>query len=339
MIWKGFKLKVNKQIILAIVFGQILSIFICGTAVSSGYLSQIDVAIPVTQSFLNYLLIAFTYGMFFTYQSAKDLSAIIKSRGYIYLIASLIDVEANYLIVKAYQYTNVTSVQLLDCLTIPTVFILSIFVFRIRYLCSHFIGVCLCIVGSIGLVLIDHFTKNSSVQGSYPLFGDLLVVVGAICYGTSNVLQDYMVKKYDRIEYLGFLGIFSSVISGIQILIIERSAIASAFSTNSHNMFFWLSMVGFALSMYLLYSLMPYVMQISSAVVTNLSLLTADIYALFVGIFLFGNSFHPLYFLTYITIMFGVGVYVCKSPVKRDDNEKLCDLFPCQTKPISIMEL
>lgn len=36
---------------------------------------------------------------------------ITKNRGWQYLLLAFVDVEANYLIVKAYQYTSVTSVQ------------------------------------------------------------------------------------------------------------------------------------------------------------------------------------------------------------------------------------
>ena len=35
------------------------------------------------------------------------------------------DVEANFLIVKAYEYTTITSVTLLDCFTVPCVVVLS----------------------------------------------------------------------------------------------------------------------------------------------------------------------------------------------------------------------
>ena len=42
-----------------------------------------------------------------------------------YFILALADVEGNFLLVKAYQYTTITSVQLLDCFTIPCVMVLA----------------------------------------------------------------------------------------------------------------------------------------------------------------------------------------------------------------------
>lgn len=44
---------------------------------------------------------------------------------YIYLLLAFLDVEANFLVTKAYQYTSITSVTLLDCFTIPAVMVLS----------------------------------------------------------------------------------------------------------------------------------------------------------------------------------------------------------------------
>ena len=44
---------------------------------------------------------------------------------------------------------------------------------------------------------------------------------------------------------------------------------------------------GFAVSQFLFYTITPQVMRFSSALVVNLSLLTADFYTLFFGIFMF----------------------------------------------------
>jgi solute carrier family 35 protein F1/2 len=48
---------------------------------------------------------------------------IFKERGWKYFVLGLIDVEANFLVVKAYQYTNLTSIQVymhhLSLITVP----------------------------------------------------------------------------------------------------------------------------------------------------------------------------------------------------------------------------
>ena len=45
----------------------------------------------------------------------------------------------------------------------------------------------------------------------------MLCLAGATLYGISNVGQEYVVRSFDRVEYLGMIGMFGSVINGIQL--------------------------------------------------------------------------------------------------------------------------
>ncbi len=65
------------------------------------------------QSFLNYVLLCLIYTTLLAcrQQGEQNILTVFKSRGWKYFILALIDVEANYLMVKAYHYTTVTSVQ------------------------------------------------------------------------------------------------------------------------------------------------------------------------------------------------------------------------------------
>lgn len=59
---------------------------------------------------------------------------------------------------------------------------------------------------------INYFTylgKNQAI-------GDILVLCGAIMYGISNVAQEFVVKNFSRVEFLGMLGFFGTIISAIQ---------------------------------------------------------------------------------------------------------------------------
>lgn len=49
--------------------------------------------------------------IFFLTTGEENLLAILKRRWWKYMILGIIDIEANYLVVKAYQYTTLTSVQ------------------------------------------------------------------------------------------------------------------------------------------------------------------------------------------------------------------------------------
>uniref|UniRef100_A0A8C5NJ91 Solute carrier family 35 member F2 n=1 Tax=Junco hyemalis TaxID=40217 RepID=A0A8C5NJ91_JUNHY len=140
-----------------VILGQMLSMFICGTAVTSQYLAdRFNVNTPMLQSFINYCLLLLVYTTTLVFRTGSDsLCQILKQRWWKYLIVGLADVEANYTIVKAYQYTNLTSVQLLDCFGIPVLMALSWFLLRARYKLIHFVAVAICLLGVATMVGAD----------------------------------------------------------------------------------------------------------------------------------------------------------------------------------------
>lgn len=71
---------------------------------------------------------------------------------------------------------------------------------------------------------------------------------------------------------------------------------------------------GFGIFLFLFYSITPHVMRFSSAVVVNLSLLSADVYTLFIGLFLFHYKFSVFYISALILIIVGVLIYNIRQP-------------------------
>jgi len=65
------------------------------------------------------------------------------------------------------------------------------------------------------LFVMFHLTAFNT--GSNTLIGDVLCLSGAALYGISNVAEEFLVKKFSRIEYLGMIGLFGSLISGVQL--------------------------------------------------------------------------------------------------------------------------
>ena len=49
------------------------------------------------------------------------------------------------------------------------------------------------------------------------MVGDVLVLCGSILYGLSNVCQEFLVKNFNIIEFLGMLGLSGTLVSGIQL--------------------------------------------------------------------------------------------------------------------------
>lgn len=60
---------------------------------------------------------------------------------------------------------------------------------------------------------------------------------------------------------------------------------------------------------------MPLVIKVTSATSVNLGILTADLYSLFFGLFLFGYTFSGLYILSFTVIMVGFILY-CSTPTR-----------------------
>ena len=100
-----------RKFLTILALGQLLSWLICGTGVFSQLLvTKYGIEIPTTQSFLNYLLLGFVYTTALAYHP-RDFKTRLKETGWKYFLLALCDVEANFLVVKAYQYTNLTSIQ------------------------------------------------------------------------------------------------------------------------------------------------------------------------------------------------------------------------------------
>nr|XP_014119471.2 solute carrier family 35 member F2 [Zonotrichia albicollis] len=299
-----------------VILGQMLSMFICGTAVTSQYLAdRFNVNTPMLQSFINYCLLLLVYTTTLVFRTGSDsLCQILKQRWWKYLIVGLADVEANYTIVKAYQYTNLTSVQLLDCFGIPALMALSWFLLRARYKLIHFVAVAICLLGVATMVGADILAGREEGEGSDVVIGDVLVLLAASLYAISNVGEEYIVKNLSRVEFLGMVGLFGTIISGLQLAIVEHKEIMKI----QWNWKIALLFTAFALCMFGLYNFMPVVIKITSATSVNLAILTSDLYSLFIGLYLFYYKFSGLYIVSFLIIMVGFTLYCAAPPATAE---------------------
>ncbi|EDO32166.1 predicted protein [Nematostella vectensis] len=298
----------SRRTLLIICFGQLMSLCLCGTSVFSQLLASTNgIETPTSQSFLNYILLMFAFTSQLVYDW-RHFVCVLKERGWKYFLLALTDVEANFLVVKAYQYTNLTSIQVLDCFALVTVLALSFIFLKVRYKWIHYGGIGVCLVGIACMVTADYFGSRNYGPGTNQVIGDILVLSGSVLYGVSNVAQEFVVKKFSKIEFLGMLGLFGSVISGIQVAILERHALEGV--TWSYDVVLYF--LGFAVVLFLFYALIPNLMKMSSAAMVNLSILTADFYTLLFGLFLFKDKFSALYFVAFVLTFSGVVIYNTK---------------------------
>ncbi|EPS74186.1 hypothetical protein M569_00565, partial [Genlisea aurea] len=289
----------TKKTIVGLILGQILSLLITSTAFSSSDLANRGFNAPTSQSFFNYVLLALVYGSIMLYRREP-----LKAKWYYYILLGLVDVEANYLVVKSYQYTSITSVTLLDCWTIPCVLFLTWFFLKTKYRWQKLAGVVICVAGLV-LVIFSDVNSGNRARGSSPLKGDFLVIAGATLYGVSNVSEEFFVKSADRIELMTFLGIFGAVISGCQIAILERVELRSVHWSAGVAFPF----VGFSLAMFLFYTGVPILLKISGSTMLNLSLLTSDMWAVLIRIFAYHQQVDWVYFIAFGGVAIGLVVY------------------------------
>ncbi|XP_072301701.1 solute carrier family 35 member F2-like [Eucyclogobius newberryi] len=299
------------QLLKTIAMGQVLSLLICGTAVSCQYLADEGVETPMLQSFLNYTILLLVYTtVLCTRKDEKNLLHVLKCNWWKYLVMGLADVEANYTVVKAYQYTTLTSIQLLDCFVIPVLMLLSWFLLKTCYRAVHFVAVMVCLSGVGAMVGADILAGRDQGSTKGVLLGDGLVLLSAVLYAVSNVCQEDTVKRLSRVEFLGMMGLFGTGISGIQLAALETGAIAEVTWDVRIVLLFAL----YALCMFALYSFMPVVVQMTSATAVNLSLLTADLFSLFCGLFLFHYAFSTLYIVSFVVIIVGFVMFNAVPP-------------------------
>lgn len=83
---------------------------LCGTGLTSSLLEvRYSIAVPTSQAFINYILLGMVFGVWLAVK--KNFPTILKKNWWKYVILGVIDVEGNYLIILAYKYTTLTSIQ------------------------------------------------------------------------------------------------------------------------------------------------------------------------------------------------------------------------------------
>ncbi len=230
-----------------------------------------------------------------------------------YMLVAATDVAGNTLLVTAYAFTDITSVTILSVCTLPFCVILSYFILHMRYVLYNYIGIIFCILGVVTAVVSDFLDLSGSgisKKGNNPLLGDALVVLGSICYAFTNVCQEWLVKDYDRTEYLFVMAAFGLIFSGIIVLSSELD-ILSNIGWNSHIVGYFL---GYALALALMYIVVSKYLQVFDATLFNLSLLSSNVWAMLFGLVLFQVTLNVYYFIAFGMIALGIIIYSFSFP-------------------------
>ena len=264
----------------------------------------------------------------------------------LYAAVAVTDVYANYATILAFKYTTLTSVSLFDALAIPSAIILSRFAFSRRYKLVHILGVVVCSIGiSINalqdyredkaLELSDDAVESEQeelIEADYPhkMLGDTLAIIGGILFGIDNTLQEVAVRDWgSQLEYLGCMPFFATIISFVQMLVLEREQILEFFQQSSSESddtcpqyVSLLLLLAFSLGGMLNYLGISAFLRISDAAFLNLSLLTGDAWAVLYSVY--AEHIYPpgTFYVALIITVIGVLIYeTAPSPVVHEVEE------------------
>ncbi|KAI4356409.1 hypothetical protein L6164_000434 [Bauhinia variegata] len=282
-----------------LLLGQVVSLTMAIESLTSSLVSDLGVYAPLSLSLFTYASLALVYGSILLYRRQKLLVP-----WYWYLPLGFVDVQGNYLVNKAFQYSSITSVTLLDCWTIPWVIILTWIFIGTRYSLWQLAGAALCILG-LGLVFLSDAGVDGGDNGSRPLLGDVLVVAGTLFYAMSNVSEEFCVKKKDRVEVVCMIGVFGLLVSIFEVSVLELKTLESVKWTAE----IVLAFVGYGLASFAFYTVAPFVLKFSGSTLFNLSLLTSDMWAVVFRIFFYRQEVDWLYFLSFAIVVIGLIIY------------------------------
>lgn len=283
-----------------LISGQVLSLLLVTTGATSALLVGRGLKAPSLAALCNYLMLATFYNAvllspwgkqrrgLFALWTAPEEPRRTHDRFLVpkFVLFAVADVEANYLIVRAYQNAPMTNITLLDSLTIPTVVFLSAVFLGVKYARNHIWGIVLCLFGMLALVLQDMQTSNAATdRPASNILGDLMAISAAILYGISNILQEHLALRFGCAVVLARLGIAGAMISAVQLsLMQDELASIKAFGWSPSDVGL---LAGFVFALWVFYSLTPALIVLAGSAFFNLSLLSSDFWAAAFGAFFF----------------------------------------------------
>jgi solute carrier family 35, member F1/2 len=212
----------------------------------------------------------------------KGWAKMVARDGWKYFLLAACDVEGNFLVVKAYDYTTLLSCMLLDAWAIPVCLFLSWFYVRPKYHWTQFLGVVISI-GGLGMLVASDYITDKDYPAVSKVKGDIFMLIGATLYGISNSTEEFFVRRSPLYEVVGQMGMWGSIINGIQAAILEHKAIPKA-TWNGATVGL---LAAYTASLICLYTVAPIIYRLASSAYFNISLLTSDFYGLLFGLFLF----------------------------------------------------
>ncbi|TKA26955.1 hypothetical protein B0A54_16641 [Friedmanniomyces endolithicus] len=270
------------QFWIVLALSQALAITQTGTNTLSTLLANVRTSIPAFQSLFNYVLLALIYGSFTVYKyGITGWLRMVRKDGWKYFILAFLDVEGNYFTVLAYRYTTILSAQLINFWAIAVVVVISLLFLKVRYHIAQYAGILVACAGLGLLVASDHITHSNGGPALNAVKGDLFALLGATCYGFSNVAEEFLAAIFDKESFRS--ATWNGTVAGY--------------------------LVGYTLLLTWFYSVAPIVFRMASAAFFNIGLLTGNFWGVAVGTGVFHLKIHYLYPIAFVLIIGGHFVY------------------------------
>jgi len=300
-----FKSLWTRRFVYSLLAGQLVSLCITCTSVTTTELLLRNWSLPTTQTFFLYFSLFVIYTPYTMYQyTFKGWAKMVARDGWKYIILAACDVEGNFLVVKAYSYTTLLSCMLLDAWAIPVCIFFSWIYLRPKYHWTQLLGV-LIAIGGLGLLVASDKITEKDYPAVSRVKGDIFMIVGATLYGFTNATEEFFVRKSPLYEVVGQLGMWGTLINGIQAAGLEHSGMKTATWDGATIGL----LVAYTAAMICLYTVAPILYRMASSAFYNISLLTSDFYGLLFGLFLFHYSPFWLYFPAFAVVIVGLVVY------------------------------
>lgn len=280
------------------------------SAAASAALERRGVALPSWQTFYAYALMACAFAPGYVARKRRRGERWDAERLGRYAALALADAEANYFVTRAFKYTSLTSVSLLDSATIPFAMVLSMRALGARYGAGHCAGGALAFVGLTVLVLGDASkgAHGGTSAGSNVPLGDFLAVVAAALYATSNVLNEGFLRDADKVEILAHLGVFGTAISGVQSAVLEGMRASQLKVLGATGAAFFAL---YAVSLLSLYTFAMDVLELCGASAFNVSMLSSDVWSFVIRLMFFGGFASSNSFIAFVAAFLLVAAGIC----------------------------
>ncbi|KAG7390749.1 hypothetical protein PHYPSEUDO_006868 [Phytophthora pseudosyringae] len=284
-------------------FGQAIMLLNVASGVLSKYLTLENASLPTLQSTCLYVLLAVVY-LLVRFVRKTPLVGV---SWWFYVVLAVVDVEGNYFAVKAYNYANYATLSLILNMTVPFVTLFCYLFLKTRYSTRHYLGAVIALGGSV-VIFVSDYTSSANGTSSREVRGDLYALIAAAFYATSNVMIQAVVKARDvdsNVEVLGFLGFWASIVSIIQVLVLERSPIEAVDFTGRVYGY----MAGYVCVLFVFYTITSVFLRWAESLMFNLSLLTGPIFTVAVSYLIFDEAVNKWYWLALALVYIGLICY------------------------------